>query len=84
MSDQYQIMLHGRIEINGHTQDIAFGLCGNVDNNNRVYDLAFDEGWVGRYFDADLFYEDFMAEVESTRIDHAYDAHKDREIMKGE
>ena len=83
MSDQYQIMLQGRIEINGHTQDIGFGLCGSV-SGNRAYDLAFDEGWVGRYFDADLFYEDFMAEVESTRIDHAYEDAKDREIMKGE
>ena len=81
MSDQYQIALHGRIEINGNTQDIAFGMTGNVDNNNRVYDLAFDEAWVGRYFDADLFYGDFMAEIEATRIDHAYEDAKERDLI---
>ena len=80
MSDQYSIMLNGCIEINGNRQDIAFGMSGNVDNNNRVFDLAFDEAWVGRYFDADLFHQDFMAEIESTRIDHAYEAHRDREM----
>ena len=79
MSEQYQISLHGCIEINGHTQDIAFGMCGSV-NGNRAHDLTFDEAWVGRYFDADLFYDDFMAEIESTRIDHAYEDHKDREM----
>ena len=54
-------------------------MCGSV-NGNRAHDLTFDEAWVGRYFDADLFYDDFMAEIESTRIDHAYDDHKDREM----
>ena len=79
MSEQYGISLHGCIEINGRTQDIAFGMCGSV-SGNRAYDLTFDEAWVGRYFDADLFNKDFMEAIESTRIDLAYEAHRDREM----
>ena len=76
----YTVFLNGCIEINGQTQEIAFGLSGSVDNDQRAYDLAFDEAWVGRYFDADLFYDEFMREVFATQVDIAHENHKDRKM----
>ena len=79
MTNDYTIFLDCLIEINGHTQEVCLGMCGTV-SDNRAYDLAWDEAWVGRYFDADLFYEDFMQAINADQIDRAYDNHKDREL----
>ena len=78
----YTIFLNCKIEINGQTQEISLGLSGSVDNDQRAYDLAWNEAWVQKYFVAGLFYNEFVAEVNACQIDRAYDNHMDREIRR--
>ena len=81
MKNGVTVFMKCMIEVEGHTQELSLGLCGTYENN-RAYDLAWDEAWVQKYFDADLFYDEFMSLCYAEAIDNAYEAHKGRELNR--
>lgn len=65
MSTGYTVFLNGQIEIEGQTHEISFGLSGQFDRHYNVWDLAFDEVWLEKYFNPDLFRDEFINQVKA-------------------
>jgi hypothetical protein len=68
----YTVYLSLTLNLEGSEQELSVGLSGSTDGQ-RAFDLVWDEPWVGKYFDPDMFYEKFVAMVHATQIDMAYE-----------
>ena len=68
MNDHITVFLNAQFEIEGKLTEMSLGLSGRYDNG-RAWDLCWDESWVYKITDPDLFHDEFVRLCESEMID---------------